>query len=124
MKRVLYVEDTADNRDLVAQILEGLYEVHTAVNGEEGLEKARALLPDVVLMDISLPVLDGLACTRVMRGDPALAHLPVLALTAHCMVGDRERALAAGCDEFMSKPFRFGQLRSAVERLSQRGRPA
>jgi CheY-like chemotaxis protein len=59
-----------------------------------------------------------------MRGDPALAHIPVLALTAHCMVGDRERALAAGCDEFMSKPFRFGQLRSAVERLSQRGRPA
>ena len=115
MKKVLYIEDTADNRDLVTQILESVYEVHTAVNGEEGIALARAVQPDLILMDISLPVMDGLTCTRLIRDDPGLRHVPVIALTAHCMVGDRERVLAAGCDDFLSKPFRFAQLRGLVE---------
>ncbi|MDQ8175729.1 MAG: response regulator [Gemmatimonadota bacterium] len=124
MKKVLYIEDTADNRDLVTQILESVYEVHTAVNGEEGIALARSLRPDLILMDISLPVMDGLTCTRLIRDDPALRSVPVIALTAHCMVGDRERALAAGCDEFLSKPFRFAQLRGLVETaLTRSGRP-
>lgn len=124
MKKVLYIEDTADNRDLVTQILESMYEVHTAVNGEEGIALARTLQPDLILMDISLPVMDGLTCTRLIRDDPALNRVPVIALTAHCMVGDRERALAAGCDEFLSKPFRFAQLRGLVETtLARGGRP-
>lgn len=121
MKKVLYIEDTADNRDLVTQILESVYEVHTAANGEEGIALARAVRPDLILMDISLPVMDGLTCTRLIREDPRLVHIPVIALTAHCMVGDRERALAAGCDEFLSKPFRFAQLRGLVADVVARG---
>ena len=120
MKRVLYIEDTEDNRDLVTQILESVYEVHTAANGEDGLALAREVLPDVILMDISLPIMDGLACTRLIRDDPRLSRIPVIALTAHCMVGDRERALSAGCDEFLSKPFRFAQLRAVVAEVLAR----
>lgn len=120
-KTILYIEDTADNRDLVTQILETEYAVHTAVNGEEGIALARALQPDLILMDISLPVMDGLTCTRHLREDPQLRGVPVVALTAHCMVGDRERALAAGCDDFLSKPFRFAQLRGLVATMIARG---
>lgn len=114
MKRILYVEDTQDNRELVCQMLEDLYEVDTANDGEEGLEKARNQQPDLMLIDISLPVMDGLTLTRHIRGDDSLRDIPIVALTAHCMVGDREKALAAGCDEFLSKPFRMSQLRDMV----------
>lgn len=120
MKRVLYIEDMADNRDLVRQILEGLYEVHTAVDGEDGLRLAQEVRPDLIIMDISLPVMDGLTCTRQLRQDPRLRDIPVLALTAHCMVGDREKALAAGCDDFLSKPFRFAVLRGMVAQHLER----
>ncbi len=122
MKTILYIEDMPDNRDLVTQIFEGMHTVHTAVNGEEGLALARSLRPDIILMDISLPLMDGLTCTRHIRRDPDLAHVPVLALTAHCMVGDREKALEAGCDEFLSKPFRFAQIRQMVSALLERTR--
>ena len=115
--KLLYIEDMPDNRDLVTQIFEGVHEVHTAANGEDGLVLARTLVPDLILMDISLPVMDGLTCTRLIREDPTLRHVPVLALTAHCMVGDREKALEAGCDDFLSKPFRFIQLRQMVNDL-------
>lgn len=114
MKRVLYIEDVPDNRDLVAQILDGLYEVETASNGAEGLRRARDSPPDLILVDLSLPVMDGLACTRQIRSDARLQRIPVVAVTAHCMVGDREKALAAGCDGFLSKPFRVSQLRRMV----------
>ncbi len=122
MKKILYIEDTADNRDLVTQILEGMYDVRTAANGEQGLELARQFLPDVILMDISLPVMDGLTCTRLIREDAMLSDVPVVALTAHCMVGDREKALAAGCDDFLSKPFRFAQLRGVVAAMLEKPR--
>ncbi|MCK6573065.1 response regulator [Myxococcota bacterium] len=122
MKKILYIEDTADNRDLVTQILEGMYDVRTAANGEQGLELARQFLPDVILMDISLPVMDGLTCTRLIREDTMLSDVPVVALTAHCMVGDREKALAAGCDDFLSKPFRFAQLRGVVAAMLEKPR--
>jgi two-component system cell cycle response regulator DivK len=122
VKKILYIEDTADNRDLVTQILEGMYDVRTAANGEQGLELAREFHPDVILMDISLPVMDGLTCTRLIREDRVLGDVPVVALTAHCMVGDRERALAAGCDDFLSKPFRFAQLRGVVAAMLEKPR--
>jgi CheY-like chemotaxis protein len=122
VKKILYIEDTADNRDLVTQILEGMYDVRTAANGEQGLELARQFLPDVILMDISLPVMDGLTCTRLIREDTMLSDVPVVALTAHCMVGDREKALAAGCDDFLSKPFRFAQLRGVVAAMLEKPR--
>lgn len=122
MKKILYIEDTADNRDLVTQILEGMYDVRTAANGEQGLELAREFRPDVILMDISLPVMDGLTCTRLIREDRLLGDVPVVALTAHCMVGDREKALAAGCDDFLSKPFRFAQLRGVVAAMLEKPR--
>jgi two-component system cell cycle response regulator DivK len=122
VKKILYIEDTADNRDLVTQILEGMYDVRTANNGEQGLELARDYQPDVILMDISLPVMDGLTCTRLIREDATLTDVPVVALTAHCMVGDREKALAAGCDEFLSKPFRFAQLRGVVAAMLEKPR--
>jgi two-component system cell cycle response regulator DivK len=113
-KRILYIEDAPDNRDLVTQMLSGLYEIETATNGDEGLDAARLRRPDLILMDVSLPVVDGLSCTRIIRRDPLLRDIPVIALTAHCMVGDREKALAAGCDGFLSKPFRLAELRSTI----------
>lgn len=114
MKRILYIEDTPDNRDLVTQMLDDLYQVDTANNGEEGLNKARETRPDLILVDISLPVMDGLTVARHIRKDDAIKSTPVVALTAHCMVGDREKALAAGCDDFLAKPFRLAQLRNLV----------
>jgi CheY-like chemotaxis protein len=123
MKRILYIEDAPDNRDLVTQMLSGLYEVETAVSGDEGLARARERRPDLILMDVSLPVVDGLTCTRYIRTDPDLRDITVIALTAHCMVGDREKALDAGCDGFMSKPFRLAELRSTIaEFLARRPR--
>jgi CheY-like chemotaxis protein len=123
-KRILYIEDAPDNRDLVTQMLDALYEVDTAANGEEGLELARRRRPDLILMDVSLPVVDGLTCTRLIRQDPDLRDIPIIALTAHCMVGDRERALDAGCDGFLPKPFRLAELRSSVAELLARGHHA
>ncbi|MFN3198539.1 MAG: response regulator [Bradymonadia bacterium] len=114
MKRILYVEDTRDNRELVCQMLDDLYQIETAIDGEEGLRKAQESPPDLMLIDISLPVMDGLTLTRRIRADAHLNQIPIVALTAHCMVGDREKALAAGCDDFLSKPFRMMQLRDMV----------
>lgn len=114
MKRILYVEDTRDNRELVCQMLEDLYVVETAIDGEEGLRKAEQDPPDLMLVDISLPVMDGLTLTRRIRKDDQLRKIPIVALTAHCMVGDREKAIEAGCDDFLSKPFRLSQLRQMV----------
>jgi two-component system cell cycle response regulator DivK len=102
--RVLLVEDVELNRDLVVQILDEAYELIVAADGLEGVRLARELRPRLVLMDISLPGIDGLEATRRIKGDPATAGIPVLALTAHAMTGDRERALAAGCDDFLTKP--------------------
>ena len=124
MKRILYIEDMVDNRDLVIQILGGRFEVFTASDGAEGLKAALSLMPDLILMDVSLPVMDGLTCTRLMREDERLKEVPIVALSAHCMVGDREKALEAGCDGFLSKPFRVAQLRELVTDFVARGRGA
>lgn len=101
---VLVVEDVELNRDLLMQLLEDDYEVVTASDGEEGLETVRQVRPDLVLMDLSLPRLDGWEATRIIKADPELADIPIIALTAHAMHGDEERARQAGCDDYLTKP--------------------
>ena len=104
MKRVLIVEDVEFNRDLLVQLLEEDYELLTATNGAAGVEVAERERPDLILMDLSLPVVDGWEATRRIKANPALRHIPIIALTAHAMMGDEDRARAAGCDDYLSKP--------------------
>jgi CheY-like chemotaxis protein len=110
-KRILVVEDNPDNRILITDVLTSLnYEVLVAVDGEEGVKKANAEVPDLILMDLSLPQMDGWAATGQIKSNPQLEHIPIIALTAHAMVGDRERALEAGCDDYVSKPIDLREL--------------
>jgi two-component system, cell cycle response regulator DivK len=104
MKRILIVEDVEANRDLLVQLLEEEYTLSIAVNGAEGLAAATRDRPDLILMDLSLPVLDGWEAIRRLKSDAALAQIPVVALTAHAMSGDEEKARAVGCDDFLTKP--------------------
>jgi CheY-like chemotaxis protein len=128
MHKILLVEDNEMNRDMLSRRLERKgYRVVIAVDGQSGVELAGTEAPDLVLMDMSLPVLDGWEATRRLKGDPATAHLPVIALTAHAMSGDRERALAAGCDDYDTKPIELPRLLGKIEALlgapSARGAP-
>jgi len=104
MKKILVVEDVAFNRDLMVQLLEEEYEVLTAVDGLEGVERAERDRPDLILMDLSLPGLDGWAATRRIKANPALKHIPIIAVSAHAMTGDEARARESGCDDYISKP--------------------
>lgn len=104
MKRILIVEDVEVNRDLLVQLLEEEYTLTITVNGVEGLAAAARDHPDLILMDLSLPILDGWEAIRRLKSDSALAPIPVIALTAHAMSGDEEKARAAGCDDFLTKP--------------------
>jgi len=104
MKRILIVEDVELNRDLLTQLLEDDYELATADDGAVGVQKAASERPDLILMDLSLPVIDGWEATRRIKADVATAAIPIIALTAHAMSGDEEKARAAGCDDFMTKP--------------------
>ncbi len=104
MKRILIVEDVALNRDLLTQLLEDEYEILIAVDGAAGVEMAVAHRPDLILMDLSLPLLDGWEATRRIKANPPTAAIPVMAITANAMTGDEDRARAAGCDDFMTKP--------------------
>lgn len=116
-RRILVVEDNPDNRILITDVLTSLdYEVLVAVDGEEGVNKASSEKPDLILMDISLPMMDGLTATRQIKASDGLGHIPIIALTAHAMVGDRERALDAGCDDYVSKPI---DLRELAGKLAQ-----
>jgi CheY-like chemotaxis protein len=104
MKRILVVEDVEFNRDLVVQLLEDQYEILTASDGAEGIEVARRERPDLILMDLSLPVMDGWEATRRIKADESLRHVPIIALSAHAMKGDEDRARQSGCDDYLSKP--------------------
>lgn len=116
--RILVVEDNNDNMTLITDVLGSLdYEVISAKDGEEGLEIAKAQKPDLILMDLSLPRMDGWTATRQLKSDSELAHIPVIALTAHAMIGDRERALAAGCDDYISKPINIRELAGKLTQL-------
>ena len=104
MKRILIVEDVELNVDLLQQLLEDEYELVVARDGVMGVEQARSSTPDLILMDMSLPVMDGWEATRRIKADPATSHIPIIALTAHAMHGDEERAMGSGCDSYLSKP--------------------
>ena len=125
MPRLLLVEDNEESRDGLSRHLRRKgYEVATAADGRQGLEAARAEPPDLVLMDMSLPVLDGWEATRQLKADPRTRHVPVIALTAHAMAGDREKALAAGCDEYDTKPVEIARLLGKIAGLLGGAAPA
>lgn len=118
MAKILLVEDNEMNRDMLSRRLERRgYEVIVAVDGEEGVARAKAEAPDLVLMDMSLPVLDGWEATRQLKAAPETKSIPVIALTAHAMAGDREKALEAGCDDFDTKPIDLPRLLGKLESL-------
>ena len=104
MKKILIVEDVEFNLDLLTQLLEDDYELVTAGDGEQGVVLAGQAQPDLILMDISLPAMDGYEATRRIKSRPDLAHIPIIALTAHAMSGDEAKARAAGCDDYLVKP--------------------
>ena len=104
MKKILIVEDVEFNRDLIVQLLEDTYEVLTAADGAESMRLAARERPDLILMDLSLPVIDGWEAARRIKANAALQKIPIIALSAHAMMGDREKALQNGCDEYLSKP--------------------
>ena len=105
-KRVLVVEDQADNRRIVRDLLtRSGYEIIEAVTGEEGVTLAQTQHPDLILMDIQLPVIDGYEATRRIKADPALQHVPIIAVTSYALSGDDVKAFAAGCDGYIAKPF-------------------
>ncbi|HLV33646.1 MAG TPA: response regulator [Spirillospora sp.] len=109
--RILVVEDNPDNMILICDILASLhYTVLRAVDGEQGVMMAASERPDLILMDLSLPRLDGWQAARQIKANHELKHIPIIALTAHALIGDRERALAAGCDDYLSKPINFRVL--------------
>ena len=106
------------NRDMLSRRLQRRgFEVLIAVNGEDGIRMARDEKPDLILMDMSLPVIDGWEATRQLKADPATATLPVIALTAHAMSGDRQQAIDAGCDDYDTKPIEFPRLLAKIEAL-------
>jgi CheY-like chemotaxis protein len=118
MWKILLVEDNELNRDMLARRLERKgYQVIVAIDGQQGLYMAQAEMPDLVLMDLSLPMLDGLEVTRRLKAEVTTQPIPVIALTAHAMVGDHEKCLAAGCDDYDTKPVDFQRLLGKIHTL-------
>jgi two-component system cell cycle response regulator DivK len=116
MTRILIVEDNEMNRDMLSRRLERKgYSISMAVDGGAGVEKASAEIPSLILMDMSLPVLDGWEATRRVKANPQTRHIPVIALTAHAMTGDRDKAIEAGCDDYDTKPIDLPRLLSKIE---------
>lgn len=120
MKKILVVEDNQVNLELVTQLLEDDFEVTTAEDGAAGLEQAKRVRPDLILMDLSLPVLDGWEATRRLRSDPEIGRTPVIALSAHAARADVERALQVGADAYVTKPIDEDELRATIARLLAR----
>lgn len=118
MKRVLVADDKASSVELVRTVLEASgYEVFEASNGVEAVARAKEVAPHAIILDLQMPKLDGFGTIEVLRSDPALAKIPVMALTASAMMGDRERALAAGFTSYLTKPIPLAALRAEVTRL-------
>jgi CheY-like chemotaxis protein len=125
MAKLLLVEDNEMNRDMLSRrLVRRGYDVAIAIDGAQGVEMARTETPDLVLMDLSLPVIDGWEATRRIKAAQETRHLPVIGLTAHAMAGDRERALDAGCDDYDTKPIELDRLLRKVEALLHSKPPA
>ncbi len=118
MTKILLVEDNELNRDMLSRRLSKRgYQVEVAVNGAQGIEMARSLAPDLILMDVGLPGIDGLEATRRLKAEPGTSGIPIVALTANAMAGDQEEALAAGCDEYDTKPVDISRLVGKIQAL-------
>lgn len=116
MAIILVVEDNDMNLDMLSRRLSKRgHEVIVAVDGAQGVDLAQRHKPDLILMDMSLPVMDGWQATRIIKANPELRHIPIIALTAHAIAGDREKCLAAGCDEYEPKPIRFPELMAKID---------
>ena len=121
MPKILLVEDNEMNRDMLSRRLQRKgYEVVIAIDGGQGVEMAKSVTPDLILMDMSLPDLDGWEATRRLRAAPETKTVPIIALTAHAMAGDREKAIEAGCDDYDTKPVELQRLLSKIEALLKR----
>ena len=115
MKKILIVEDVELNRDLLVQLLEDDYQTVTATDGAAGIEMAERESPDLILMDLSLPIMDGWEATHRLKADERLRDIPIIILTAHAMHGDEEKARACGCDDFLTKPIDEDLLFARIE---------
>ena len=119
MTKILHVEDNEDNVYVLKmrlELIEG-FEIAVAIDGAEAISSVTADSPDIILMDLNVPVINGWEATRRLKADPKTSRIPVIALSAHAMAGDRERALAAGCDDFDTKPIDFDRLLSKMKRF-------
>ena len=115
MAKILIVEDNEMNLDMLSRRLTRRgFEIVIATDGAQGVELAQSEIPDLILMDMSLPVLDGWQATRQIKSNPEIKHIPIIALTAHAIAGDREKCLAAGCNEYESKPVKFPKLMEKI----------
>jgi CheY-like chemotaxis protein len=124
MPKILLVEDDEINRDMLSRRLERRgYEVVIAIDGEQAMVMTRSEAPDLILMDMSLPVLDGWEATRQLRAASETRTVPIIALTAHAMQGDREKAIEAGCDDYDTKPVEFQRLLEKIDALLGKGTP-
>lgn len=118
MAKILLVEDNEMNRDMLSRrLVRNGHEVAIAIDGQQGVDMALSQLPDLILMDMSLPVIDGWEATRRVRANDATRRIPVIALTAHAMAGDREKAMDAGCDDYDTKPVEITRLLDKIEAL-------
>jgi len=121
MTKILYVEDNDDNVFMLKPRLQRRgFEVIIATDGQEGIELTRQEKPDLIIMDLSLPILDGWAASELLKSTPATRDIPIIALSAHAMAGDREKALAAGCDDYDTKPVEFKRLVEKINALLPR----
>jgi len=122
MPKILLVEDNEMNRDMLSRrLIRRGYEVVIATDGQQGVDLAGTVAPNVILMDMSLPVIDGWEATRRIKAGETTKHIPVIALTAHAMAGDREQALAAGCDDYDTKPIDLARLLPKIEKFAGPG---
>lgn len=118
MATILIVEDNEMNLDMLSRRLEKRgHQILIATDGVTGVEKAQGSLPNIILMDMSIPVMDGWEATRRLKSSPVTRHIPIIALTAHAVAGDREKCLAAGCDEYESKPIKFPELMTKINKI-------
>jgi two-component system cell cycle response regulator DivK len=123
MAKILLVEDNEMNRDMLSRrLIRNGFEVVMAIDGEQAVALAKSELPDLILMDMSLPVIDGWEATRRVKGAEATSNIPIIALTAHAMSGDREKTLDAGCDDYDTKPIEMPRLLGKINDLLRRSR--